>query len=156
VCDGDGAQPLGPAKPFISIGFTVAVIALTIAAPAASSTSAGFRVPSRQSGPPKVVCATNLPHRSGLYCASPLIRPNTYDQLGVLKLSLAGTVTIIRGGNDILLAIEGDLDHMRPRPTLRLGRSWSADGYHCARTATAVRCWRRLHGFAITTRLRIF
>jgi hypothetical protein len=121
---------------------TIAVLALALA------TSIGFRVPGGPSGPPKIVCATNLPQRSGLYCASPFVKPHTYDGLGVLRLSPAGTVTTIQGGNDILLAIEGDLG--RTRPILRPGRSWSANGYHCARTTTAVHCRRGTHGLAIT------
>jgi hypothetical protein len=46
---------------------TIAFLALALA------TSTGSRVPDGPSGPPDVVCATNLPHRSGPYCASPLI-----------------------------------------------------------------------------------
>jgi hypothetical protein len=121
---------------------TIAVLALTLA------TSTGFRVPDGPSGPPEVVCATNLPHRTGLYCASPRIKPHTYDGLGVLRLSRTGTVTTIQGGNDLLLAIEGAGD--RTRPTLDPGHSWSANGYHCARTTTAVRCRPETHGFSIT------
>jgi hypothetical protein len=128
---------------------TIAVIALALFAPATAATSTGFRVPGPPSGPANVVCATNLPHHTGLYCASPFIKPNTYDRLGVLRLTLTGTVTKIQGGNDILLAVEGDLEHVGPRPILRLGQIWSANGYHCARTTTAVRCWRGSHRFAI-------
>jgi hypothetical protein len=79
---------------------TIAVLALALA------TSTGFRVPDGPSGPPEVACATNLAHRSGLYCASPLIKPHTYDGVGVLRLTLTGTVTMIQAGNDLLLAIE--------------------------------------------------
>jgi hypothetical protein len=135
---------------------SLGLIALALAAQGAPHAAAGFRVPGRPSGPPKLVCATNLPHRDGLYCASPFIQPHTYDQVGVLKLSSAGAVTIVRGGNDLLLAINGDVDHMRPRPTLKVGESWSANGYRCARTTSAVRCRRGSHGFVITTRLRTF
>jgi hypothetical protein len=126
---------------------TVAAITL---APAAPAPSTGFRVPGSPYAPPQVVCATNLPRLSGLYCASPLIKPNTYDHLGVLRLGPDGTVTKVRAGNDILAAIEGDLDHTQ-RPTLSPGQSWSANGYHCARTTTAVRCRRGSHGFTIAT-----
>ena len=122
--------------------FVVSVLALALA------TSIGFRVPDGPSGPPEVVCATNLPHRSGLYCAFPRIKPHTYDGLGVLRLSPTGTVTKIQGGNDLLLAIEGAGD--RTRPILSPGHSWSANGYHCARTTTAVRCRPETHGFSIT------
>jgi len=122
---------------------TIAVLAL-----AAPATNSGFRVPGGPSGPPKVVCATSLPHRSGLYCASPFIKPNTDDGLGVLRLSPTGAVTTIQGENEILLAIEGDLG--RTRPILRPGHSWRADGYRCARTTTAVRCRRGTHVLAIT------
>jgi hypothetical protein len=45
-------------------------------------------------------------------------------------------------------AIEGAAD--RTRPILSPGHSWSANGYHCARTTTAVRCRRGTHGFSIT------
>jgi hypothetical protein len=121
---------------------TIAVLALALAA------SIGFRVPDGLAGPAEAVCATNLPHRSGLYCASPSIKPHTYDGLGVLRLSPTGTVTMIQGGNDLLLAIEGAGD--RTRPILSPGHSWSANGYHCARTTTAVRCRRGTHGFSIT------
>jgi hypothetical protein len=121
---------------------TIAVLALALA------TSIGFRVPDGPSGPPEVVCGTNLPYRSGLYCASPLITPHTYDGLGVLRLTRTGTVTTIQGGNDLLLAIESAGD--RTRPILTPGHSWSANGYHCARTTTAVRCRRGTHGFSIT------
>jgi hypothetical protein len=55
---------------------TIAVLTLALA------TSIGFHVPDSPSGPPDVVCATNRPHRSGLYSASPLIKPHTYDGLG--------------------------------------------------------------------------
>jgi hypothetical protein len=121
---------------------TIAFLALALA------TSTGSRVPDGPSGPPEVVCATSLPHRSGLYCASPLIKPHTYDGLGVLRLTRTGTLTMIPGGNDLLLAIEGAGDHTRP--ILSPGHSWSANGYHCARTTTAVRCRRGTHGFSIT------
>jgi hypothetical protein len=121
---------------------TLAVLALALAA------STGFRVPDGPSGPPEVVCATNLPHRSGLYCASPRIKPHTYDGLGVLRLTRTGTVTMIQGGNDLLLAIEGAGD--RTRPILSPGHSWSANGYRCARTTTAVRCRPETHSFSIT------
>jgi hypothetical protein len=83
---------------------TIAVLALALA------TSIGFRVPAGPSGPPKIICATSLPHRSGLYCCA------------------------------------GD----RTRPTLSLGHNWSANGYHCARTTTAVGCRPGTHGFSIT------
>jgi hypothetical protein len=122
---------------------TIALLVLALA------TSSGFRVPDGAFGPPKVVCATSLPQRSGLYCASPFVKPHTYDGLGVLRLSPTGTVTTIQGGNDILLAIDGDLLG-RTRPILRTGHSWSANGYRCARTATAVRCRRGTHSLAIT------
>jgi hypothetical protein len=80
---------------------TIAVLGLALA------TSIGFRVPDGPSGPPEVVCATSLPHPSGLYCASPLIKPHIYDGVGVLRPPLTGTVTMIQAGNDLLLAIEG-------------------------------------------------
>jgi hypothetical protein len=66
----------------------------------------------------------------------------------VLRLTRTGTVTMIRGGNDLLLAIEGAGD--RTRPILSPGHSWSANGDHCARTTTAVRCRPETHGFSIT------
>jgi hypothetical protein len=100
------------------------------------------------SGPPKVVCATNLPHRGGLYGASPFVKPHTYDGLGVLRLNPTGTVTTIQGGDDILLAIEGAGD--RTRPILASGHGWNASGYHCVRTAAAVSCRRGTHVVAIT------
>ena len=125
------------------------VAALALAAPEASATSTGFRVPDRPDTRPQVVCATNLLHRSGLYCASPFVKPNTYDGLGVLRPSESGHVTRIQGGNDILLAIEGDLDQTGPRPTLSPGHAWSANGYRCTRTTTAVRCRRGRYGFTI-------
>jgi hypothetical protein len=136
----------------------LAVLAIALAAHAASPTSVGFVIPGTSSGPPKMVCATNLPHRAdGLYCASALIEPHTYDQLGVLKLSSAGKVTIVRSGSDILFAIDGNLDRGRPpRPTLSIGHTWRAHGYRCARTTAAVRCRRGSHGFVLTTRLRVF
>jgi hypothetical protein len=129
---------------------TVAVLALVLAAPAASAASTGFRVPDRPYFRPQVVCATSLPHRVGLYCESPFVKPHTYDQLGVLRLTADGAVTKIRGGNDLLLAIEGDLDSTQPRSILGPGQSWSVNGYRCARTTTAVRCRRGRHGFTIT------
>jgi hypothetical protein len=82
------------------------------------------------------------------YCASPFIKAHTYDGLGVLRLTRTGTVRMIQGGNDLLLAIEGAGD--RTRPILSPGHSWSANGYHCARTTTAVRCRPGTHGFSIT------
>jgi hypothetical protein len=140
----------------MGVPLVVAVFALTLAVPAAAPTSTGFRVPGRPLGPPRIVCATNLPRRAGLYCASPFIKPHTYDELGVLKLTSTGTVTTIPGGNDILLAIETNPDHGWPRPTLSPGHSWSGNGYHCTRATTAVRCRRGAHGFVLTTRLRVF
>jgi hypothetical protein len=132
-------------------------VLVALVAPAAAPTSTGFRVPGRPFGPPRIVCATNLPHRVGLYCASPLIKPNTYDGRRVLKLTPTGTVATIPGGNDILLAIETNPDHRRPWPTLSPGQSWSGNGYHCTKTTTAaVRCRRGSHGFVLTTRLRVF
>jgi hypothetical protein len=83
---------------------TIAVLAL------APATSIGFRVPDGPSGPPKIIRAASLPHRSGLYCCA------------------------------------GD----RTRPILRPGHNRSANGYHCARTTTAVRCRPGTHGFSIT------
>jgi hypothetical protein len=120
---------------------SIAVLALALA-------TSGFRVTDGPSGPPKIICATNVTHRSGLYCASPFIKPNTYDGLGVLRLSPTGSVTRVQGANDILLTIEGAGDHTRP--ILSPGHSWSANGYHCAHTTTAVRCRRGTHGFGIT------
>jgi hypothetical protein len=96
------------------------------------------------------VCATNLPHRTGLYCASPFIKPTTYDGLGVLRLSGSGRVTRIQGGSDILLAIQGNLDRT-PRTTLNAGHAWSSNGYRCLRTTTAVRCRLGSHGFTVPT-----
>jgi hypothetical protein len=66
----------------------------------------------------------------------------------VLRLTRTGTVTMIQGGNDLLLAIEGAGD--RTRPILSPGHSWSANGYHGARTTTAVRCRPETLGFSIT------
>jgi hypothetical protein len=83
---------------------TIAVLALALA------TSIGFRVRDCPSGPPKIIRATNMTHRSGLYCCA------------------------------------GD----RTRPILRPGHNWSANGYHCARTTTAVRCRPGTHGFSIS------
>jgi hypothetical protein len=130
-------------------------VLVALAAPAAAPTSTGFRVPGRPFGPPKIVCATSVPHRAGLFCASRFIKPNTYDGLGVL-LTPTGTGRTIPGGNDILLAIETNPDRGRPWPTLSPGQSWSGNGYHCTRTTTAVRCRRGPHGFVLTTRLRVF
>src|SRR5262249_20464658 len=94
---------------------TVAGLALVLAAPAPSAASTGFCVPHRPDRRPPGVCFTKFPHRVGPYFESPFIKPHTYDQLGVLRLTADGTVTKIRGGNDLLLAIEGDLDHTQPR-----------------------------------------
>ena len=66
----------------------------------------------------------------------------------MLPLTRTGIVTMIQGGNDVLLAIEGAGD--RTRPILSPRHSWSANGDHCARTTTAVRCRPGTHGFSIT------
>jgi hypothetical protein len=109
----------------------------------------------RPAGPARIVYATNLPRRIGLYCASTLITSNSYDRVGAVKLTSAAA-TIIRGGSDILLAIEQNVDRSGLRPTLGAGHSWSASGYRSARSATAVRCWRGSPGFVLTTRLEVF
>jgi hypothetical protein len=38
----------------------------------------------------------------------------------------------------------------RTRPILSPAHSWSANGYQCAHTTTAVRCRPGTHGFSIT------
>jgi hypothetical protein len=60
------------------------------------------------------------------YCASPFIKAHTYDGLGVLRLTRTGTVRMIQGGNDLLLAIEGAGDRTRPHaPGERENCRWS-------------------------------
>jgi hypothetical protein len=125
---------------------------LAFASPVAASS--GFRLASHLSRPP-VVCATGLPHRIGLYCASPAITKWAYDGRGVVRLGPAGRGALVRSGSDLLLAIDGSATHTR-RPLLGSGHTWSASGYRCHNDHGSLSCRRDAHGFTLARRVRTF
>jgi hypothetical protein len=96
-----------------------------------------------------VVCAV-LPEFGGdLLCASSAIKPFAYDGRGIIRLSHSGHLSIIKSGNDVLLALDGDLPRS-PRPTLHNNRSWSSGEYQCRVTRGTVRCLSNHRGFSLS------
>src|SRR5262245_11956829 len=128
-----------------------------LALPGLARSSSGFKVaPAHATEPPRVVCAAKLPVvPSGLYCASPVISKGAYDGRGVVRLAPRGRAAIVRAGNDLLLAIDGNADNSA-RPLLASGKAWRASGYECNNRGNAITCRRGRHGFTIARRLRTF
>ncbi len=127
-----------------------------VGAAAHAGQSLGFTIAARSPDrPPLVVCGVRLPiDRPGLYCASPVITRGAYDGRGIVRLSSNGPATTVASGNDMLLAIEGDLDRSA-RPRLSMGSVWHVGGYACS-LANSLTCRRGHHGFTIGTRLRSY
>lgn len=125
------------------------VVALVLIAPVGASASpvaSGF---SAAAG--KVRCAVGVPHQAGLICAATGVKQRQYDGRGVVRLLPNGTVSVVRSGSDLLLAIDGS----RPggaRPALAPGHTWHAAGFSCANRAGTVTCRRSSHGFDISAR----
>jgi hypothetical protein len=95
-----------------------------------------------------VTCAVSLSHRAGLYCAARAIGGHRYDGRGIVRLTADGRIGFPAAGNDLLLAIDGDLPRS-PRPRLRAGDAWAAGGYRCVCGRSTLRCFRAHHGFVI-------
>jgi hypothetical protein len=96
-----------------------------------------------------VVCAI-LPGFGGdLLCASSGIKPPAYDGRGIVRMSRSGRLSIIESGNDILLALDGDLPRS-PRPALQRDHSWSSGGYLCHMKNGTVSCLTHGHGFSLS------
>jgi hypothetical protein len=122
--------------------------------PATAAANSGFATLHRPGARPHVVCATGLPHVTGLFCASPAITRDAYDGMGVVRLAPDGSVHVVPSGNDILNAIQLNI-RSEARPPLRPGNVWRAAGYTCRNASGAVTCRRGARGFRIGARLRV-
>ena len=122
--------------------------AFTLVAAAFASTetsrSIGF---SAEGG--KVRCAVRVPGSAGLLCAAGAVRTWQYDGRGIVRLSSSGRTSILRSGSDLLLAIDGNLDHTS-RPTLAAGRTWRVAAYSCVLHVDTITCRDSGHGFSLT------
>jgi len=97
-----------------------------------------------------VTCAVRLPRlAAGLYCAAGGVKRGAYDGRGIARLTPDDRALVVRAGNDLLLAIDGDLPRSA-RPALRTGGTWSLDGYRCVAGTSRVRCKRLHQGFVIS------
>lgn len=126
--------------------FVIVVVTVLIAAPVAAGS--GF-VSNGSHSSQKVTCAVGLRGFDGLYCASPAIKQGAYDGEGVVRLSASGQVQVVRAGNDLELAIDGNLPAAK-RPILRSGRAWLSAGFRCANSGGAITCRRAGRGFTLS------